>query len=331
MAGDLARARDPWESWAQHALPTLTSVLNTDVTALYQLGRDDERIVLERFSSFGLDRAAQQSLRPCLEVRLDDRWGFFSPLKPEPRQRNRVLTRHDLRALQPSADESSVLQTWTRDVGLTHCEQLRVLLCAGPRLLGWLGVLRPRPFTARDRAVLRTVMAPVREALLRAEQWEQGQLALRVLQPTLEAIAAPAFVLDRRGNPLYANASGVSALRLDRALEGELREAVLRPGNPTRLAVTNLAEPGVPPYHLAVVRLQPTDSTVKVARFAAEWKLTPREAQVLGLLANGHANKAIAVTLGCAVATVEIHVSRVLEKSQCDSRAAVAARFWQPG
>ena len=43
-------------------------------------------------------------------------------------------------------------------------------------------------------------------------------------------------------------------------------------------------------------------------------ELTAREQQVLGLLAEGRANKDIAEVLGCTVRTVEFHISILLRK-----------------
>lgn len=329
MTGLLARTFDPWETWREGALPVVQEILRSDVTVFYQLGLDDERIRLDRFVGLGLDHAARESLRPVLEVERNRCWGFYDPLRPQQRQRNRPLTRSELRAVQPKADESEALRAWSRRVGLANSDQVRVLVCAGSRLLGWLGAFRRRPFTGRERAVLGAMTAPVRGALLRAEQWEHGCLALRLLHPTLEAVAAPAFILDHRGRLVHANTAGQAALRLDRALAATLKDAVLRPSAPPRFSVTTLSERGVPAHHLVVVQAQAADAAAKVAGFAAAWKLTPREAQVLRLLADGHSNKHISVTLGSAVATVEIHVSRVLAKSQSGSRAALAARFWR--
>lgn len=59
------------------------------------------------------------------------------------------------------------------------------------------------------------------------------------------------------------------------------------------------------------------------------WRLTPREHQVLGLMLKGQTNKAIASELGCAPRTVELHVSRVLEKAGVTSRQELLASFVQ--
>jgi DNA-binding CsgD family transcriptional regulator len=54
--------------------------------------------------------------------------------------------------------------------------------------------------------------------------------------------------------------------------------------------------------------------------------LTARERQVLGLLAEGRANKEIAEELGCTVRTVEFHISNLLRKVGVSSRLELVAR-----
>ena len=59
-----------------------------------------------------------------------------------------------------------------------------------------------------------------------------------------------------------------------------------------------------------------------------DFRLTPRECDVLELVAAGQSNRGIANNLGCSSRTVEVHVSRLLEKSGCGSRAELIARVW---
>ena len=67
----------------------------------------------------------------------------------------------------------------------------------------------------------------------------------------------------------------------------------------------------------------------RVIAAAAHWGLTARQSEVLALLARGHTNARIASELGCAEGTVEIHVSRILDRAQVESRAAlIAALLW---
>jgi DNA-binding NarL/FixJ family response regulator len=58
------------------------------------------------------------------------------------------------------------------------------------------------------------------------------------------------------------------------------------------------------------------------------WGTTPREFEVLRPLAMGDSNKEIARRLGCHEGSVERHVTALLRKARCDSRARLVARFW---
>jgi DNA-binding NarL/FixJ family response regulator len=87
----------------------------------------------------------------------------------------------------------------------------------------------------------------------------------------------------------------------------------------------------------SLMRESPTDSTALVlitleeARagvppaLAAKHRLTPREVQVLELLAEGHSNKRVAETLGVSEHTARHHTGRVLSKLQAKCRAEVGA------
>ena len=61
--------------------------------------------------------------------------------------------------------------------------------------------------------------------------------------------------------------------------------------------------------------------------------LTPREAQVLDLLARGYTNREIAATLVISVKTASVHVSHILRKLGAPNRleaAAIAHRLTPP-
>jgi DNA-binding CsgD family transcriptional regulator len=53
--------------------------------------------------------------------------------------------------------------------------------------------------------------------------------------------------------------------------------------------------------------------------------LTPRERQVLDLVASGMLNKQIAAQLGAAEKTIKVHRSRIMEKMQVRTAAALVA------
>jgi DNA-binding CsgD family transcriptional regulator len=56
--------------------------------------------------------------------------------------------------------------------------------------------------------------------------------------------------------------------------------------------------------------------------------LTPRQSEVLGWVIEGASNKEIAEQLGCAENTIELHVTKLLQKAGVASRARLIAQFW---
>jgi DNA-binding NarL/FixJ family response regulator len=56
-------------------------------------------------------------------------------------------------------------------------------------------------------------------------------------------------------------------------------------------------------------------------------RLTPREEEILHLLAKGYANKEIASRLAASVETVRVHVRHIYEKLHVHSRTAAAAKY----
>ncbi|MGH2536960.1 MAG: response regulator transcription factor, partial [Candidatus Promineifilaceae bacterium] len=59
--------------------------------------------------------------------------------------------------------------------------------------------------------------------------------------------------------------------------------------------------------------------------------LTPRELEVLGLLAEGLTNKAIALRLGISEHTVKFHLNAILSKLGAQSRTAAVVRATRLG
>lgn len=66
----------------------------------------------------------------------------------------------------------------------------------------------------------------------------------------------------------------------------------------------------------------------RLERAGQVWQLTPRQREVLQLLARGRTNKEIAAELGRCEGTVELHVSHLLRKCRAGHRSELAARFW---
>ena len=59
------------------------------------------------------------------------------------------------------------------------------------------------------------------------------------------------------------------------------------------------------------------------------WRLTPRERQIVGLVAQGLCNKEIGAALGIAEGTVKNHLHSIFDKVAVDSRFALVLQALQ--
>ena len=105
--------------------------------------------------------------------------------------------------------------------------------------------------------------------------------------------------------------AGASGYILKRAQESELTNAIR--------AVAH----GDLYVHPSMTRALLSDKETKTVKPTPIKALTPREIQVLRLLANGHTNREIARTLAISVRTVESHRSNLMSKLDLCSRAAL--------
>ena len=183
-------------------------------------------------------------------------------------------------------------------------------------------------------------------------------VALRVGDPTLAARvaervnAAPGVALadeEATADALLSDSVGIAAAGSDDAppalvfAQGAAALAALRGGaravlpptsGPAELAVALaammrglvVADAGV-----LTAALAGGDDAVVPSRVAGASMLTPREAEVLALLAAGASNKVIARRLDVSVPTAKAHVAAVLAKLGAASRADAVARGVRAG
>ena len=128
----------------------------------------------------------------------------------------------------------------------------------------------------------------------------------------------------------------VVALSPDRADAGQaLRSGAFGylsiglPATAVRRAIAGALR-GEPAYSRAVLgeRLR-SDLGATAARATRAVTLTPRQREVVALIARGASDKEIATTLGIATATAQKHVTHVLRRLDVPNRAAaVAATLW---
>ncbi len=155
-----------------------------------------------------------------------------------------------------------------------------------------------------------------------------ARIAVSALAAALEAIPSPAFVVRQPRAVLQANARGRSLLDAER----ERVLSLLENGAPPPRGPARFAIPVAPDYQVVVVHDLEQDARARLTGVTQRWGLTPRQAAVLELVAQGESNRAVAARLGCSEKTVELHVSALLAKTRCASRSQLVACFWtDPG
>jgi DNA-binding CsgD family transcriptional regulator len=317
--------RSPGSFQLDELAAELRPLLGAHRAAVFGFRGDADLIRLDLFHSAGMPGRTPRVLDGALAE--DPSWAFH-PLRPAPAQRNRSVafrarSIEPMRARIPALDRVLESEPWISDE-----HQLRYLVCDGPDLLAWFGVFREgrSPFTEREAGILRRLAPALRERLRLERDLGRGRLALAVLPAALEEIPSAAFLVSPRGKVVHANRAGRAALETSGAAPG-VRSALAAPGHPS-FRWTEVRAPGLPVHFLAVARRPPTRHAERVAACARDLGLTPRQAEVLALLARGAANKTIAAELGCGEPTVEFHVTALLAKAGCESRSALVARFW---
>jgi DNA-binding NarL/FixJ family response regulator len=103
---------------------------------------------------------------------------------------------------------------------------------------------------------------------------------------------------------------------------------LLRAATPPPRGSARYAIEAAPDHQLVVLHDLERDAQARLGTVARRWGLTPRQSAVLELVAQGESNRAVASRLGCSEKTVELHVSALLAKTRCSSRAQLVASFW---
>ena len=143
-----------------------------------------------------------------------------------------------------------------------------------------------------------------------------GLVALRALQPALPVIIVSAT--DDLATIRRAMDLGASGFIPKSASVDEIREAVntVLEGNIWLPQGIELGQDPDPEVSDLITRIR---------------TLTPQQARVLGMLAEGLLNKQIAYELGVSEATIKAHVSAVLQKLGVDSRTQAVIQLSKIG
>jgi two-component system NarL family response regulator len=78
-------------------------------------------------------------------------------------------------------------------------------------------------------------------------------------------------------------------------------------------------------------RLLPPEIAVRLAERVHRSELSPRELEILKLIAKGRSNKEIALSLTISEGTVRVHASNIFSKLGCSDRAQAVAEAYQRG
>jgi DNA-binding CsgD family transcriptional regulator len=322
---DITRALATWTpedrpvmTWL---LAELQGLMRASFVGAYRPLATDQGWSLEFMLGAG-ERAASQ-VRAfqewVLRMRSSPRFLTYNPYAVEARQRNTVLLPSDF----PRAVYERFQGPLYQAVGTPGHQQVRILVCDGPRLLSWLGATREQPFTAREVGVLRHLARPLQERL----RWERqlrppwhGTLAMEL---SLEAVGRPAFVVGPRNTVELANAPARALLeRGSRDALASIRQSE-RQGSTGAFTVTRLTAPGWPPYLLAIAKQREPASSSYAALAQERWRLTARQTAILELVLDGASNKEIATQSSCAEVTVENHITEIYRRSGARSRTDV--------
>jgi DNA-binding CsgD family transcriptional regulator len=260
-------------------------------------------------------------------------WSPFLPVTP-PRLRNRAVRPKVLhrRRIQrpPTADVRQMVETMAKTPGYgLERDDIGMAVCDGEIVLAWLGGTRATPFGRRELQILQALAPAIRARLLLEHQLGHAVANRALLEAALEAIPTAAFILEG-SRVAYANATGRLLYDRERSSVVErLRESLRASGAKGPFAITAVDTPGSRALALAVLRPDRIGELARrLAVFAAQHQLTPRQYDVLALLARGYGNKTIGERIGVAEGTVEEHVTLLLAKTGAESRAAAVAKLW---
>jgi DNA-binding CsgD family transcriptional regulator len=306
-------------------LPELREMLAAEFAGAYQPMITERGWSLEFM--LGAGEHAPDNIRSFRELverfPASDEFLGYDPYVVGLEQRSRALLFRDLPA-KSVASFATLLDA----VGVGGQDQLRVLVCDGPRLLSWLGATRREPFTRRELSILQRLTKPIQRRLRLERQLRSSWPRHLATEAALEALGRPAFIVGPRGSIEMTNRPGALLLERDaKGVLGSIRESEGRESD-APFAITCFSAPGYPAYVLAIQNeTRPTLAT-RVSLAQSRWGLTGRQTRVLEWIGTGASNKDIAGQLGCAKVTVENHITELYRRSGARSRADLVQRLF---
>jgi DNA-binding CsgD family transcriptional regulator len=252
-------------------------------------------------------------------------WTTYNPLRPEPPHRNAAMTIADIARATGHSDAPVVRAVYAK-VGIARDDQLRVLICDGPSLLGYVGLFQGKDFEKRQKRLLSRLVPAMQRRLSRERLLSGAASTQLLLAAALEEIPSAAFVLGDRGRVHEANRLGEVWLSAH-GLAGRraLRDAVLVRGAARGFRVTRIASAAETPKHL-VVEVTTAATWHAAERAGVHWGFTAREREVLRAVTEGLPTRTLAAHLAVSERTVEAHLTRMFAKAQVATRAEMVAK-----
>jgi DNA-binding CsgD family transcriptional regulator len=251
-------------------------------------------------------------------------WGAYNVVHPEPAQRDRVLRTDEIATL--CAGRNLPVENFLyQRLGSLGDDTMRVLVCDGPSLLGWLGIMQPTKTTQLQRELFEHVVPAFQRRLAFERVVSESSLATNALAAALEATNGAAWMLGPFGQIVHANAAGRARIDRDRAATLDALDACVHGTAEPRFKVRAVRADDGSRGHL-VVELPSSDQVKKVPEAIRRLGLTPAQTRVFERVARGMSNATIAAELSVAERTVEAHVTAILVKAQVPSRAALIVR-----
>ena len=328
---ELKQALSSWApgdpSSASWFLPELLQLLGAGFTGAYRPAATEAGWSLDFMHGAGPGAAQYVDIFRRYVAKLPPSETFFplgNPHLVRVEQRNRVMSMGQLSRQQPLSEPFRAL---FRTLGIEGHDQLRVLICDGPRQLAWVGATREEPFTARQMTLLRRLVKPLRDRLILERQLSAPGLLAAALDAALEALPTAAFVVGPRRTIEFANWAGLALLERDRrAVLKSIRESEVGDPEAGAFSITRLEGAGWRPHLLAIQK--PSNAVIERVLLAQErWGLSARQARVLDLVAAGMSNKEIARLLVCSEPTIENHMTELFRRSGASSRAGLVGRL----
>jgi DNA-binding CsgD family transcriptional regulator len=177
-------------------------------------------------------------------------------------------------------------------------------------------------------AALRRLPRPSAKLALAEAEWDR--LTGRVRPETWTAVVARWDELGDHFQSAYARWRQAEALAAARGAREEIAEAL----RPALAAARSLGARPLIERVEALARRSRIDvdhPRAEAPTPAAMFRLTPREAEVLALVAAGQSNRQIGEALFISAKTASVHVSNILAKLGVASRAEAAATAWRLG